>query len=164
MPTCSYCNETYWFGGIKDGNRHFCNAQCHGNGQLLDIAERLPADLVVNYVNSMHNSNCPKCDGPGPIEVHTSYRVWSAAILTSWSNRPQICCKKCATRAQMGGVAFSAVLGWWGFPWGLIMTPVQIVRNIGGMLRRVDGREPSPQLVKFLKLNLAAHAVAQQRK
>jgi hypothetical protein len=164
MPTCSYCNETYWFGGIKDGNRHFCNEDCQAYGQLIDIAEQIPADTVANYIHSMRDGNCPVCGGPGPIEVYTSYRVWSALLLTNWSNRPRISCKKCATKAQLGGLAFSSVLGWWGFPWGLIMTPVQIIRNIGGMLSSKDTRAPSPQLVKLLKINLAANVLNQQQR
>ena len=163
MPTCSYCNERYWFGGIKDGNRNYCNQDCQSRGQLLDVAEQLPADAVANYIHSMRDSNCPVCGGPGPIEVYTSYRVWSAVLLTSWSNRPRISCKKCATKAQFGSLAFSSVLGWWGFPWGLIMTPVQIIRNIGGMLSSKDTRAPSPQLVKLLKINLAANVLNQQQ-
>jgi hypothetical protein len=43
------------------------------------------------------------------------------------------------------------------------MTPVQIIRNIGGMLSRKTHRDPSPQLIKLLKINLAAHVLEQQR-
>lgn len=163
MPTCSYCNERFWFGGVKNGNRRFCNQECQHQGALLDIADQLPPEAVDSYVRAMQLSNCPQCDGPGPIEVHTSYRVWSAVIMTGWSNRPRISCKKCATKAQLGNMAFSTAFGWWGFPWGLIMTPVQIGRNFAGMFYKPAIGKPSPQLVKFLKLNLASNLIAQQQ-
>ena len=164
MPTCSYCNERFWFGGVKSGGRHFCNAECQKRGALLGIAEQLPPDLVANYVDAMHRSNCPHCGGPGPIEVHTSYRVWSIFVLTTWSNRPRVSCKKCARRAQLGDIAFSTVLGWWGFPWGFIMTPVQIIRNVSGLIFSGTATgKPSPQLVKLLKLNLAARLLEKQQ-
>jgi hypothetical protein len=131
---------------------------------LLDIADQLPPEVVDSYMHVMQMSPCPQCEGPGPIEVHTSYRVWSAAVVTSWSNRPRISCKKCATKAQLGNMVFSSVLGWWGFPWGLVMTPVQISRNIWGMFYRPAVGKPSPQLVKFLKLNLASNYLAQRQR
>lgn len=28
--------------------------------------------------------------------------------------------------------ALSMVVGWWGFPWGLIYTPMAIITNLGG--------------------------------
>ena len=46
---------------------------------------------------------------------------------------PQISCRRCGLKSQAAGAAFPLVLGWWGFPWGLVVTPVQIGRNIGGM-------------------------------
>ncbi len=51
-------------------------------------------------------------------------------VLTSWSSKPKLSCKSCATKRQLGAMAFSSVAGWWGLPWGLVMTPVQIIRNI----------------------------------
>jgi hypothetical protein len=159
MRTCSYCNQTFWFGGVQSGTRRFCNAQCQQRGALLDVADQLPADFVKEYIQTTQNSNCPECQGPGPIEVHTSYRVWSVLVLTSWNNRPRICCKKCATKAQLGDIGFSVLLGWWGFPWGIIMTPVQIGRNVTGLFYSPKVGQPSELLVKLLKLNLAARVI-----
>ena len=163
MPTCSYCEAHYWFGGVKNNGRHFCNEECQYNGALLGIADQLPPDMVNDYIASMRQTDCPKCGGPGPIEVHTSYRVYSVLVMTSWSNRPRICCKKCATKAQIGDLAFSSVLGWWGFPWGFLMTPVQIGRNVVGLLSNPATGKPSPLFVKMLKLNLAQNLVAQEQ-
>ena len=163
MPTCSYCDAHFWFGGVSMNGRKFCNAECQYNGSLLDIAEQLPSETVSKYVADMRKGDCPKCGGPGPVEVHTSYRVYSYVVATSWSNRPRISCKACARKAQLSDMAMSAALGWWGVPWGLLMTPVQIGRNVAGLMSNPNAAKPSPLFVKILKLNLASQLVAQQQ-
>jgi hypothetical protein len=83
--------------------------------------------------------------------------------MTRWSSRPQISCRACGNKSKLADAAFSLVLGWWGFPWGFLFTPVQITRNLAGLLSSSpDPYRPSPQLEKVLKLNLAAKAVQQQ--
>lgn len=42
---------------------------------------------------------------------------------------------KAGQSAVGGGVPYillSLLLGWWGFPWGLIYTPMVVVQNLGG--------------------------------
>src|SRR5262245_52708936 len=113
MAICSYCSTSFLWGGIKDGNLRFCNDRCHHAGALLRIADGVPADILQQHIAAVHRGPCPRCKGPGPIEVHNSYRVWSAFVLTSWRTQPHICCRSCATRRQLGDTAFSLVLGWW---------------------------------------------------
>jgi hypothetical protein len=52
------------------------------------------------------------------------------------------------------------VAGWWGFPWGLLMTPVQITRNAWKLATPPNPAEPSPRLVQDARLQLAARALA----
>jgi hypothetical protein len=92
--------------------------------------------------------------------VHTSYRVWSALVVTQWSSRPNVCCRACGTRARLQDAGFSLVLGWWGFPWGLIWTPVQMFRNVAGILKSSDSSAPSTELKHLVRLQLASQAMA----
>jgi hypothetical protein len=156
MASCAYCSTTILFGGVRDGNDRFCNARCHQSHQLMSVAEQLPPDVVQQQIAMLHQGACPKCGGRGPIDIHTVYKVWSALVLTSWFNTPQLSCRACATRSQTGGALFSLGLGWWGFPWGLVMTPVQITRNIVAMSRGPDPARPSAKLEKHVKVSLAA--------
>jgi hypothetical protein len=73
-----------------------------------------------------------------------------------------VCCRGCATKRQLGDAAFSLLLGWWGVPWGLLITPLQIARNIGGLMSRPDPSMATPQLEKLVKLSLAQRIVAHQ--
>jgi hypothetical protein len=143
-------------GGTQIGNLRFCNETCAASGQLLIRSQQVPEAHVQELVYRMHQGPCPKCGGSGPIDVFTTHRVWSAIFLTSWKSEPEVCCKSCGTKNQIGGVVTSLLFGWWGFPWGLIMTPVQITRNIGGMMRKVDNTQPSDELARVARIHLAS--------
>src|SRR5438477_6863991 len=145
MAKCSYVCTTIIFGGKREGELRFCNDKCKSAGILLIAPQQLPDSVIQSKVWKVHQGNCPRCNGPGPVDVHTSYQVWSALLLTSWKSRPQISCRSCGIRSQLGDAAFCLVLGWWGFPWGLILTPIQICRNLIGVVRGVDPVQPSAE-------------------
>ena len=96
------------------------------------------------------------------MDVHKIYEVWSALVLTRWTTNQQLSCRSCATKRQWGGVAFSFFLGWWGIPWGLVLTPVQITRNIIGMSRGPDAARPSDDLRRLVLVNLGTRVMAAQ--
>ena len=163
MPKCDYCGTSILFGGVRDGTFRFCNDRCHQQGTLAQLANKVPLDLLEKELAEVHSGNCPKCQRSGPVDVHMSYSVWSIMVMTRWSSKPQMCCRSCALKSQLGSTLFSLLFGWWGFPWGLIFTPVQIVRNVIGMLRGPDPAKPSPLLQKFVRINLASRLVAYQK-
>lgn len=155
MASCEYCSTTILFGGKRDGEKRFCGSKCQQNALLLARVESLPSALVWQQVSEIHRGNCPRCHGPGPVDVHVSYRVWSALVLTRWTARPLLACQTCGSRRRLGDLTFSAALGWWGFPWGLLVTPVQIGRNLRGLARRQVMEQPSPALEKMVRLRMA---------
>lgn len=163
MAKCDYCGSTILFGGKRQGELRFCNANCSARGALLAVSRQIPDNVVKDSVQQIHQGLCPKCGGAGPVDVHTHHRVWSALVLTSWKSMPQISCRSCGIKSQLGDSALSLVLGWWGFPWGLLLTPVQIGRNVAGMLQGPDPSMASPKLEKAIRMNMAAHAIARQK-
>jgi hypothetical protein len=156
MARCGYCNSMILMGGTTIGNLRFCNEKCAMSGQLLIRSEQVPEAHVQELVYKMHQGPCPKCGGSGPIDVFTAHQVWSAVLLTSWKSVPGVSCRSCGTKSQLGGLVISLLFGWWGFPWGLIMTPVQITRNIVGMTRKVDSTRPSEELARIARIHLAS--------
>ena len=163
MASCAYCNATILFGGKRQGTFRFCNVKCAQRGALTELGSRLPAADVQRFVQQVHSGVCPKCQGAGPVDVHTSHRVWSAVYLTSWVSRPVVSCRPCGTKRRIGDLAFSMVLGWWGLPWGVLITPIQISRNVAGFFRRTDPAVPSAALEKILRLHLASKLAATQK-
>ena len=159
MANCGYCGTTILFGGVRDGPERFCNAKCHQSAALLKIAGDVPPNVLQEHVRAAHTGLCPKCGGSGPVDVHRIYRVWSALIITSWVALPQLSCRSCARQSQVGGIAFSFFLGWWGFPWGIVLTPILITRNIVAMCGGPDPGRPSADLEKYMKTTLALKMV-----
>ncbi len=160
MGSCSYCGSTIWFRGVRDAELRFCNADCQQRGHYIRFVDQLPQDLVRDHVRAVHQGNCPACGKTGPIDVHRSFKIWSALVLTSWKTEPRISCRKCATAAQSKGIVYSLFLGWWGFPWGFIITPIQIIKNIHGMVAGPDAAQPTPDLERLVKLNLAEQIIS----
>jgi hypothetical protein len=157
MASCSYCNSAIFLGGVRDGNLRFCNTKCQQNGVLVRLAAQVPPDILDAHVAQVHAGSCPCCQTRSPVDVHTSYRIWSILILTSWGSRPIMSCRACAIKRQIGDTIFCLFLGSWGFPWGIIFTPIQIIKNLTAMAGGPNPRQPSDLLRRFVSLNLAAH-------
>jgi len=161
MASCSYCDSFILFGGRTDSSGYYCSSRCQQAGNLLALAGQLPRQELERLANEAHHANCPRCGGPGPVDVHKAHQVWSAIFLTSWSSKPELSCKSCATKRQVAAILFSGLFGWWGIPWGLGVTLLQIARNIIEMAGGPRPGEPSPLLLKFVRLQAGAR-LAQQ--
>lgn len=163
MARCSYCNSMM-FGGVNDQTGRYCNERCREAGHLSLVAQSVPEETLDAWVTQVHQGDCPVCNRPGPVDVHTSHRIWSALILTSWNSEPRLSCRRCGRRRQIESLFLSGVVGWWGFPWGIIITPIQIVRNLIGICGGGPSDDkPSPLLRKFVGLHAASHAMQQQQ-
>jgi len=156
MATCPYCNSMIVFGGVRDGDLRFCNQKCHQAGALIRLARTVSADDVRKRVDAVHQGACPKCQRVGSVDVHTSHSVWSALIMTTWKSTPQVSCLSCGKKAKLKATLSSLFLGWWGFPWGLVWTPVQIGRNLWGLTQSPSSFAPSEQLERIVRLSMAA--------
>ena len=163
MASCASCGTTILFGGTKVGTLQFCNAKCLEKGNsLAEAAQRIaqvPDSEAINYARRIHAGLCPKCSGNGPIDIHTSYLVWSALIMTKWQTKSQISCRPCGVKSQASNLLLSTLVGWWGFPWGLIMTPVQIIRNILVLVSPPNPSEPSQMLIQESRIQIASNKV-----
>ena len=163
MGTCAVCNKTILFGGHKEAGLRFCSDDCLAEGQLLVGAEAIPVEAIRPAALEIHMGLCPSCGGTGPVDIHTSHQIWSLLLLTSWKSVPRLSCRSCGFRQQLGGLLFSLIAGWWGLPWGLVMTPVQIGRNVAGMVSPPDSTRPSAALEQHVRLALAEQALYDEK-
>jgi hypothetical protein len=161
MATCDYCGSTILFGGVRDGNLRYCKDNCRNAGALVRLSGQIPEYEIDRQVREVHQGLCPVCRGSGPVDVHTAHQVWSALVLTSWKSQPRISCRSCGIKSQVQGLLISLIAGWWGFPWGLIMTPVQVVKNLAGIVKGPDPMTPSPKLERLVRMSIARSAVQQ---
>jgi hypothetical protein len=151
------------FGGVRDGDRRFCNKTCRDNAYLTAASSELPAGFIIERALEIHSGPCPKCGGEGPVDVHTSYYVWSIFILTRMSETSEVCCKSCGTKAKLKATAQNLLCGWWGIPWGLVFTPAQIIRNLGYLASSPDPHQPSDELIETIRTRLSAQLVHEDR-
>lgn len=161
MATCAHCGKTVVFAGKHDGDYRFCDDLCHAYGPTLSVSHQIPLDVVSECIQEIHEGLCPNCKGNGPIDVHTSYAVESKIIYVSWDSSPEICCRSCGRRNQFEAIGFSLLFGWWSI-FGLFITPVQVIRNIVGIMRGLIITKPSKQLEKSIRLSLAKHQIQNQ--
>jgi len=163
VATCATCRTTILFGGVSQDGQRFCNAKCAAKGTVLKLAASIPPDVVTQQAAAIRSGACPRCKGAGPVDVRSSHRALSAIVVTYRQSRQLIACRSCGVRAQLLDSAITLIFGWWGFPWGIIYTPIQISRNVAGMLRGDHMMMTSPELERMVRLQMASQAAASRR-
>ena len=159
---CPTCGKSVLFGGVKDGNRRYCSKRCYEADEINRIASQIPNEHVEQLANELYRGRCPKCNNLGPIDIHKSHSVYSIIIYTKYETHDLLLCKKCATKQQTTDLIGSLLLGWWGLPFGIIITPIQIIRNVISMRQTPGLHGPSDDLKQRARLILASHTIGAQ--
>ncbi|HEX7813903.1 hypothetical protein [Dyella sp.] len=112
-------------------------------------------DPVRYHALAIRNGACPQCKRQGaPVDLHETHWIWSALVITRYGRKTRLCCRDCGRSNYLKALGSSTLLGWWGFPFGLLITPYKIVMNLVGYLRK-DSGSPSPQLTQWVRERLA---------
>jgi len=155
---CDFCGSSARFSAILDEGQRFCSKTCLRNARLLEVSEEIPKETVFQHACEIKESPCPLCNkSTSKTEVRHYYRVYSVGILTSWTKKRHICCLSCGRKMNFWSLVFCTLFGWWGVPWGLIITPAQIIANIAEMFKPRSGSAPSEDLILAARLDLAAN-------
>ncbi len=85
---------------------------------------------IERYSDLLRDLPCPIC-GTTHFRLNgtLSHTVKSFLLLTTYASKPLIACPDCLDKKNSSAILSTAVLGWWGFPWGLLKTPVYIYKN-----------------------------------
>jgi hypothetical protein len=161
MAKCENCGTTYRGGAAVHGKLKFCTHACRDQGKKLELLDNFPPLVIEAEIKKMQVASCGECLATGNIDVHKSHRVHSVILWTSWHTRQNICCSSCGRKHRWKAIGYSAALGWWGIPFGLIVTPIQIIRNIAGMMR--SETRPSSDFIRICRLHLAERVAAAER-
>jgi|688.fasta_scaffold18013_2 hypothetical protein len=161
MPNCAYCTQFILFGGVKEEGLTYCNHDCQAAGLVMNVASQVPSVVVSEQILAIRRGNCPKCGGPGPVDLHTSHIINSYIIVTSWGSRFELSCQRCGVKKRLWSTLHCMLMGWWGV-YGLIMTPIQIMRNLGGLFRPAKLEVTTPQLEQMIRVNIAQQALIDQ--
>ncbi|MDD3586149.1 MAG: hypothetical protein PHQ75_03105 [Thermoguttaceae bacterium] len=164
MGKCKHCGTTILFGGQRDSNGNlYCNATCMEQDVPSRAREILPQDVIDRYTDSIRESECPVCHGRcSPIDIQYSYRVVSFLVITQYSTRPRLSCTRCARMANIKDFLITAIAGWWGFPFGILLTPIYLIRNMIKFICPVGENAPSEAL-KDLSSTLIMQQLAEEQ-
>lgn len=154
---CDYCDSSAIISYIINDGQRFCSTACLENARLMELSEDIPSEEIINFAYDLKNGECPDCHrNDSKIETRKHYRVWSAVIITSSTKQTHVCCKSCGRKINFESIMFCLVFGWWGIPWGILITPVQIILNIAEIFNAADDKIPSDDLVQRARIGLAA--------
>lgn len=159
--TCQQCGASIIFGGVREGGLRFCGKACAARSPLLQAAGRADMAVIEKIAREIHQGRCPVCQGVGPVDIHTSHWAASICILTFWRSPTRLSCQSCGRNALIRDSLISAFVGWWGFPFGVILTPIQLVRNIIELASPPSPLQPSSELLGMARLVAAQRALAQ---
>lgn len=141
----------------------FCSKECRAERNELSVLESLPNAFIEEKVAEAHLEPCPKCQRPGPIDIHTTHRVYSFFVLTSFGERSEIACARCGRLNRLKDSAFCFLCGWWGFPLGFFGTPVLIARNLWNIGAPVRANRPSVEFRRWAVERLAVRLMHEEQ-
>ncbi|WDF76269.1 hypothetical protein PQ469_20485 [Mucilaginibacter sp. KACC 22773] len=114
-----------------------------------------PDSLAIDsYISLIRNQPCPVCSSTAqPLNAIVIGSVKSFIILTHYKKKLMIACPSCLQQANQRATSSTALMGWWGLPWGIIRTSQALFRNMkANKVIRTD--EPSDKLISFVKTNV----------
>lgn len=66
-------------------------------------------------------------------EVVRYFMCWSVIVMTSWKTTDYFLKgTEGQTRALIASTAVTLLAGWWGIPFGIVLTPFYLIRNVIG--------------------------------
>lgn len=96
---------------------------------------------------------CPVCkQATQPLNGNLIYTVYSFLILTTYRRDVLIACPVCLNKAHNRAILKTVLLGWWGFPWGLIKAPQYVYLNL-----KAKKQNKNPQATEVLLTDVLTH-------
>jgi predicted nucleic-acid-binding Zn-ribbon protein len=86
---------------------------------------------IDTYCDIVSNLSCPSCGNMTErLNATMTGEVMSFIFFTTYNKKIKVGCPHCLDKANSNALTKTALLGWWGFPWGVIRTPQAIALNI----------------------------------
>jgi len=96
---------------------------------------------------------CPRCHATDqPLNATVVNKVASFVVMTVWEKRFAIACPRCLDQLTHDATTSSGLLGWWGFPMGIVRTIQAIIAN-GKMAKNHHVGHPNDLLKAFVLTN-----------
>jgi hypothetical protein len=121
----------------------------------IDVQRKeISEEELISYCDIIQSLSCPRCGSSANklnamiIGTAISFLFW-----TNYEKRLLIACPSCLEKANREATIKTAILGWWGIPWGIVHTIQALVFN-GKMSSEVQRSELSKYLLGFVAANI----------
>jgi len=92
--------------------------------------EKIDTNKLTEYAELLRDLPCPVChQTQNKLNATVVSTVVSLVFFTQYKNEIKIACPPCLDKLNNNAMIKSALLGWWGIPWGLIRTPKALLAN-----------------------------------
>lgn len=99
--------------------------------KIIDNQKKELTEAELNQlVTAVKKTACPICEQSfSPLQAAEIQKIRSILLVTNYSSTPMITCENCISKEKNKQLILNFLLGWWGFPWGLIRTPIALVKH-----------------------------------
>lgn len=105
---------------------------------------------VLDYCEVLRKQPCPVCNSTkNKLNATITGSVMSFIVMTNYEKVLRIACPQCLDTLNKNAMIKSAILGWWGMPWGIIRT-VQALWLNNKMQNQNWLKEPNNLLRNFV--------------
>ena len=102
------------------------------------------------YTELLRKLPCPVCKSTSDkLNATLTGNVISFVIMTNYEKDIKIACPKCLDKLNNKAMIKSALLGWWGIPWGIVRTSQALILN-SKMKNKNHSYEPTEILTGFV--------------
>ena len=85
---------------------------------------------IAEYCGLLQAQPCPICrSSTQRLNATLTSKVISFLVMTTWKKQFAIACPTCLDKLNRDASISTALLGWWGFPWGVIRTIQALIAN-----------------------------------
>jgi hypothetical protein len=129
---------------------------------LAEVAEKAIAaqlrvaseEELAEYCELLQSQPCPLCRSSAqPLNATVTSKVMSFLVFTTGKKQFAIACPTCLDKLNHDASTSSALLGWWGIPWGIIRT-VQALNFNSKMAKTNHVAYPNDLLKAFVVANV----------
>ena len=109
---------------------------------------------IAEYCGLLQAQPCPICRSSAQrLNAALTSKVISFLVMTTWKKQFAIACPTCLDKLNRDASISTALLGWWGFPWGIIRTIQALIAN-GKMEKTNHAPYPNDLLKVFVVGNV----------
>jgi hypothetical protein len=109
---------------------------------------------ITELSKKLRDLPCPLCGNKtSKLNGTVMHTVKSFVLFSTFRQEPIIGCPDCLDKKNQESITSTAILGWWGFPSGLLKTPLYIYNNIKSK-KQNRILEPNETLLSFTLENI----------